>query len=62
MVLALKYATFEEAYRNHEDEIGDHLSRVTVSNIYRETRRTLKLFDQMGVIDQSALKRLRRQK
>lgn len=49
MILALKYPTFEDAYEHHEDEIGSHLSRVTVSNLYREGKRMLKLFDRLGV-------------
>lgn len=62
MVLALKYPKFAEAYKRHEREIGSHLSRVTLGNLHRETRHALKLFESLGLIDQRALKRYRRDK
>jgi hypothetical protein len=62
IMLALKYERIDDAYRVHESEIGSHLSRLTFSSIFSEARRAFKVFDKIGVIDQSALKRFRRDK
>ncbi|WP_139372903.1 hypothetical protein [Nitrobacter vulgaris] len=60
MLQALKYPTFKEAYENHEDEIGTHLTPVTFANVIRDTKHALKLFTHIGIIDQAALKRFKR--
>jgi hypothetical protein len=62
MALAFRYPNFEEAYEKHEKEIGSYLSRITLGNLHRETKRTLKLFESLGLIDERALKRFRRDK
>ena len=62
IMLALKYERIDDAYQVHENEIGSRLSRLTFSSIFSEARRAFKVFDKIGVIDQSALKRFRRDK
>jgi hypothetical protein len=62
IMLALKYEKLDDAYGAHENEIGHHLSRLTFANIFTEARRALKVFKQVGVIDQRALDRYRRDK
>lgn len=61
-MLALKYETLDEAYANHEDEIGSRISRLTIANIFSEARRTFKAFRQLGIIDEDALARYVRRK
>ncbi|WP_139372849.1 hypothetical protein [Nitrobacter vulgaris] len=60
MLQALKYPTFKEAYENHEDDIGTHLTPVTFANVFRDAKHALKLFTQIDIIDQAALKRFKR--